>query len=126
MAHAGEKFRFSLVGLFRSGLGIGEFRLNLPTFGQVLRQFSKATQISILPPDRRKDYIGPEGRTVFAGPQPFVLEPPLERHDVQVSLRDARSDVFRGIKAREMLANNFLRGVTFDSLCAGVPAYNEP
>jgi hypothetical protein len=89
--------------------------------GKIARDFAKPSQTTNLVAKRGDDDVGPEARTVFTKPPPFIFDPSDFAGGLELTDRLAGGDVFGAIKPGEMLADDLARCVSVDLLCTRVP-----
>src|ERR1700722_7848330 len=100
-----------------------ERRLSL---GDVAGDFSKTQQIAVFAPDRIDDNRGPESSSILAHTPAFAFVATILESDLKNAHRQPGGAILLGIKTREVLSDDFVRGITLHPLCAHIPIrYNS-
>jgi len=107
-------------------LAPAELFLRCPSFGQIAGDFRITDQGALRRADRVDDDARPEARAVLADPPSLTFEAAFLVRYVERALGKVGPLVLFGIKAREMLAEDFALFVTFEAPRARVPACDDP
>src|SRR6201999_2889725 len=107
-----------LLGLFQHFLG-------LMALGDVASDLGKADKLSFIVLNGIDDDQSPKLRSVFANAPTFCFVFTFLRSSPKRHRRDAVLSVLFGVKAAEMLADNFFGSVALDTFGAGIPRRND-
>src|SRR6185437_14170154 len=89
---------------------------------EVARHFGESGQFAVRSAQRRDDDARPEARAALPDPPALLRVLPGSRRDLELTLELPRCDVFRRVEDREVLSDDLVFGITFDSLRALVPS----
>ena len=95
---------------------LGSFAL-----GQVAGDFCIPNHLARSTADRIDDDVGPKPRSVLADTPAFRLKFSFTLRGCQGARRQAKFSIFIGVKARKVLADNFMRRVALEPLRARIP-----
>src|ERR1700732_3149594 len=124
MAHGGEELILELAGALRLFLGLQQELFGPFAFRDVSRDLAEAAQAPRRVTQRGNHHAGPEPRSILAHSPTFFFESPMLRGNLQFIGGLALFDILPGVKAGEVLANDFLRFVAFDSFSPRIPCGN--
>ena len=117
--------RIHLLRLEQRLAGALQRLLGVFAFGDVAGDLGEAEEPAILAADGIDHHMRPEAGAVLAHPPAFAFEPPLSHRGFQRPLRHRPWPILLGIESREMLADDFIRGIALDALGAGVPVGDD-
>src|SRR5215470_8473327 len=92
----------------------------------VVNELREAKNMSTIVTNSSYHDVGPEPRAVLADPPAAIFRAPRIRGTPQQHRRFTRRFIFVGVKARMMLPDDLIGGVTLDSLRARIPCFNMP
>src|SRR5579883_3100089 len=98
--------------------------LRRAAFGEIPGDLRKADEPPVVIMYGVDDDARPEPLTAFANAPALHLVLPCSLRRVQRKFRDTVESVFLGVEYREVLADDFLLGITLDPFCPGVPTDN--
>ena len=99
-----------------------ELPLRLRFLRNVASDFRKADDLAIIVGDRIDNHMRPEARPILAETPSFLLKTPGFASNAQGVGWRTGLHLFGKIEAREMLADDFVRPVSFDTFGARIPA----
>src|SRR5690606_3410786 len=106
--------------------GLVERALRFAPLGDVAGDLRETDQRTVVVVDGVDDDAGPESPAVLANPPAFGLEHAVAFGNFQRPGRQAGGAVLLGIEPGEMLSDDLVGRVALESLCAGIPARDDP
>src|SRR5262249_29161666 len=91
-------------------------------FGQVAGYLGKSGEVALLVAQRRDHDVRPKTRAVFANAPALLFATTLAAHRFVNALGRARVAVFGCVKEREVMSDDLVCLVAFDSLGASIPS----
>ncbi|MNL29660.1 hypothetical protein D3C87_1513500 [compost metagenome] len=101
-----------------------QLRFRFLSLRQVTRHLGETQKVAITVPDRIDDGMSPETGAVLADAPAFAFVMTVGYRGFDGLLRQTVEAVLIGVEAGEMVAEDFGRLITLETLCAGIPAYD--